>query len=155
MLRRSLALNPSNTEAHSSLGTVLQDLGRAGEAEASFRQAIALRPDFAGAYNNLGLVLKESGRIDEAREAAERAVALAPRRLSFYGNLAEVRRFTAGDVFFAKLEEMAREASSLAVEERAHLHFALAKAFEDIGRARKRVSAIAGRQRPQAPQHRL
>jgi tetratricopeptide (TPR) repeat protein len=133
MLRRSLALNPSNAQAYSSLGTVQQDLGKAGEAEASFRQAIAIRPDFAGAYNNLGLALKESGRIDEAREAAERAVALAPRRLSFYGNLAEVRRFVAGDDFFTKLEEIAREASSLAVEEQVHLHFALAKAYGDIG----------------------
>lgn len=134
MLRRSLALNPANADAHSVLGTVLQDLGKAGAAEAAFRQAIALRPDFAGAYNNLGLALKECGRIEEAREAAERAVRLAPRRLSFYGNLADVRRFAAGDPFVAALEKMAEHPAEIAIEDRIHLHFALAKASEDMGR---------------------
>jgi Flp pilus assembly protein TadD len=133
ILRRAIALNPSNAEAHSGLGTVLQDLGRDGEAETMFRQAIALKPDFAGAYNNLGLALKETGRLDESREVAEHAVRLAPRNPLFYGNLAEVRRFTAGEPFMAALEAMAKDPASLAVGDRIHLHFALAKAYQDIG----------------------
>jgi len=133
MLRRAVALDPNRAEAHAGLGDVLLDRGEPREAAAAFGKAIALKPDFAGAHNNLSLALKEAGRLDEARHAAEAAIRLAPRRAAYYANLAEVRTFTADDPYVAVLEALAQDAS-LAADERVHLHFALAKAYDDIGR---------------------
>ncbi len=133
MLRRAIALDPNNAHAHAGLGTLLLDCGRPSEAAAAFARAVALKPDFAAAYNNLALALKEAGRLDEAGRAAEQAIRLAPRRAAYYANLAEVRTFAAGDPHVATLESLAQDAS-LAAEERIHLHFTLAKAYEDMGR---------------------
>ena len=132
--RRAIALEPDNAQAHCGLGTVLLDLGRSIEAAVAFGQAIALKPDFAAAYNNLGLALKEAGQLAAAARVAERAIRLAPRKTSYYLNLAEVRSFTPGDPYLTTLEALAGEAASLPVDDRIHLHFALAKAYEDLGR---------------------
>ena len=132
--RRAILVAPNNVEAHSGLGTVLMDLGRPAEAEASFRRAIVLKPDYAGAYNNLGLALKEAGRLEESRRALEQAIRLAPGNASYYDNLGAVRPFVAGDPYVAALDALAANATSLAVKDRMHLHFARAKAREDTGR---------------------
>ena len=132
-LRHAIMLDPTNAEAHSSLGAVLMDLGRAEEAEAALRRAIALKPDCATAYNNLGLVLKEAGSVSEARQAAEMAVRFAPRQPLHFVNLGEVRRYAAGDRYLATLEALAKDIDSLPLDERVCLHFALAKAYADIG----------------------
>ena len=134
MLRRAITINPHNAEAYSGLGTVLMNMGKPDEAEASFRQAIAVKPDCAGAYTNLSLVLKEGGRLTEAQQAAEEAVRLAPRKLSNFVNLGEVRRFKAGDPYMTALESLEKGKASLPIDDQVYLHFALAKAYADIGR---------------------
>ena len=130
---RAIALDPEFADAHYARGNLLMDLNRPGDAEASFLRVIALKPDFPGAYNNLGLALKEVGRLDEARLAAEHAIRLSPRTGPYYGNLAEVRSFVAGDAHILALEALLGDAT-LANADRVHVHFALAKAYDDIGR---------------------
>lgn len=142
MLRRAITLQPDNAEAYSSLGTVLMDLGRHDDAEAALRQAITINPDCAGAYNNLGLVLKEGGRLTQAQWAAEQAVRLAPAKPLHFVNLGEVRRYAAGDRYIAALEALATDPASLAVHDRVCLHFALAKAYADIGRPADEFSQL-------------
>jgi tetratricopeptide (TPR) repeat protein len=134
MFARALALNPDNAEAHSGLGSVFSELGRSAEAVAAFRRATALKPDFAGAYNSLGIALKEAGEFVEAGRAIEQAIRLAPKRTGYYYNLGEVRSFTAGDPYVTMLERLAND-TSLASDDRIHLHFTLAKAYEDLGRS--------------------
>ncbi|HEY1544720.1 MAG TPA: sulfotransferase [Xanthobacteraceae bacterium] len=133
MLRRALALDPNSAPAHANLGGLLLDGGRPSEAAAAFARAVALKPDFAAAHNNLALALKEVGRLEEAGRAAEQAIRLAPRRAAYYANLADVRTFATGDPHAAMLEALAQEAT-LPADERIHLHFALAKAYDDMGR---------------------
>ena len=47
---------------------------------------------------------------------------------------AEITRFVAGDPRLAAMEQLARDSASLSVGDRIELHFALAKAYEDVGR---------------------
>ena len=133
-IRRAIAINPDHAEAHFNLGNVLIALDRHDEAEAVTRRAIALKPTLAGAHHNLGVALMDLGRLTEAREAAERAVALAPREPMHFRQLGEVRKYTDGDPYLTALEVLLRDEGSLAVAKRTELHFALAKAYADIGR---------------------
>jgi tetratricopeptide (TPR) repeat protein len=132
--RRSVELKSDNPEALCNWAMTLADLEWFDEAEAKYRRAIAVNPDFAGAYNNLGLLLKERGRFSEARLAFEQAIRLAPRNVSYYDNLAAVRPFVAGDPYLTALEALARESGALSIADRIHLHFALAKAYENLDR---------------------
>ncbi len=88
--RRELAADPNDAGIHTSLGNLLQQLGRLDEAVAAHRRAIALDPDRAGAHNNLGNVRKELGWLDGAVAAYRRAVRLEPDFAEAYSNLGNV-----------------------------------------------------------------
>jgi Flp pilus assembly protein TadD len=132
--RQALALDDDHAGAWSGLGNVLADRGELGAAEAAYRRAIALQPNFAEAYNNLGAVLKQLGRMAETREIVEQAVRLVPKSALHFLNLGEIRRFTAGDPYLAEMEELYRNLGSLPVKQQIELNFALAKAYDDVGR---------------------
>ena len=74
-------------EAHSSLGVILQELGRLYEAEISYKKAIALKPHYSEAYNNLGVTLQELGRLKEALASYMRALKLKPNFLTANDNI--------------------------------------------------------------------
>jgi tetratricopeptide (TPR) repeat protein len=132
--RRAIALDPNHAEAHFNLGSALIALNKHDEAEAATRRAIALKPNLAGAHHNLGVALMDLGRLAEAREAAERAIALGPREPMHFRQLGEVRKYAVGDPFLTALEVLSKDEASLAVTKQIELHFALSKAYADIGR---------------------
>jgi Flp pilus assembly protein TadD len=130
----AVALKPDYPEAFCNWGLALAELGRFDDADAKYRQALAVDPAFAGAYNNIGLLLKAKGRLPEAAVAFEEAIRLAPRDPSYYDNLAAVKTLAAGDRHLAALEALASDVAQLSSADQIHLHFALAKAYEQIGR---------------------
>jgi len=132
--RQALVLDGDHAGAYSSLGSVLTDRGDLGAAEAAYRRAIALKPNFAEAYNNLGAILKQQGRMAETREIVEQAINLVPKSALHYLNLSEIRHFTADDPYLAEMEELYRSFESLPVKQQIELNFALAKAYDDVGR---------------------
>ncbi len=132
--RRALALKPGLAEARSNLGAVLQPLDRHEEALAQFDQALALKPDLAEAHHGRGVALQTLGRLDEGRRAIEAAIAIAPRKAEFYGALARSKRLVDGDPHRVAIEALARDMASLPEEEQVHLHFALGRVYDDLGR---------------------
>jgi tetratricopeptide (TPR) repeat protein len=132
--QQAVALDPDHAETLSNCGVVLAELNRFAEAEENFRRAITLKSAFAGAHNNLGLILKEQGRFAEARQATEEAIRLAPKNASYYASLTALRSFEAGDPYITALEAMADDVAALSTDDRVHLHFALGKAYEHIGK---------------------
>lgn len=132
VFQRAVELKPANPEALCNWGLALVDLERFDDGEAKYRQAIAIDANFDGAYNNLGLLMKERGRLTEARAAFEQAIRLAPQKTSYYDNLAAVRPFVAGDCYFTALQNMAENPAALSTVDKISLHFALAKAYENV-----------------------
>ena len=131
---RALTLRPDYAEALSNRGNTLNELKRFEEALASYDRALTLRPDYAEAHNNLGVALMQLGHLSEARAALEQAVELAPRKAKYRRDLGDITRFVAGDAHLAALEKLAEDSATLSVDDRIELHFALAKAYEDLGR---------------------
>ena len=128
-----LAASPQFIEAHISLGLTLHFLDRSEDAIAHFERAIAVAPSDPHGYADLGNTLVALGRMDEAQLRLEKAVALAPRSAGCYYNLLASKRVKADDPHFAALKELAAEAESLPVNAQIDMHFALGKAFADIG----------------------
>src|SRR5439155_26269797 len=128
---------PSDSQARDGLDIAFTVTFRS-ESEAADAPAKSPVPaKNAEVHNNLGIALLEIGRTDEAIRAFQAAVALAPRNAAAYLNLAGSRRSRAADPHFAAMKELARDMGSLEVEDRIKLHFALAKAFADVGEARE------------------
>ena len=129
-----LALKPNSADDFINRGKALQELKRTDEMIAAYRQAIILNPHFAAAHSTLGVALRQLGHLSEARAAFEEAVRLAPRNTQYRFILSDMTHFVAGDPHLAAMEELARDGTSLSANDRIELHFALAKAYEDLGR---------------------
>ncbi|MVA50220.1 tetratricopeptide repeat protein [Agrobacterium vitis] len=76
-LRQSLDGSPS-AEAYMTLGNLLRDTDRYGQALEAYRASIQLRPDLSKAHRGLGNALREMGRVEEAIASLDRALDLLP-----------------------------------------------------------------------------
>jgi tetratricopeptide (TPR) repeat protein len=131
--RKAVELKPDDAKAHSNMGHTLDALGRHEESLACFRRALAIAPKLAEAHAGEGHALLILGRTEEARAAFEKSVELAPRRGDFRLGLAEAMRFSEGDPQLASMTALAEDIDALAENERMPLHFALGKAYADVG----------------------
>jgi tetratricopeptide (TPR) repeat protein len=129
---RALVLNPNYAAAHNNLGNALMRQEKIDDAQAHYESALALKPDYANAHNNLGNVFKEKGKFDDAMAHYERAIAIKPDYAEAHLNRAELKRFERGDSDLAALEVLVRN-DSLAPDKALFVHFALAKALDDVG----------------------
>lgn len=89
LVRRSIALNPANPEAHNNLGNAFRELKQLEEAQSSYEQALAFKPNYAVAYNNLGGVLMDLKRPDKALANFEKAVSIAAEYAEAYSNMSK------------------------------------------------------------------
>jgi tetratricopeptide (TPR) repeat protein len=80
------------------------------------------------------LALLALGRLLEGRAALEQAIRLAPRNAKFQRDLSEISHFAIGDARLVGMERLAQDTASLSIDDRIELHFALGKAYEDLGR---------------------
>ena len=78
LIRRAIAAEPDNAEAHHMLGIVAHQSGKLPEAIGHLRRATALAPDQAHYFANLGEMCRLAGRIDDAIIAGNRALAINP-----------------------------------------------------------------------------
>lgn len=134
---RAILCRPDFTDAYTNLAILQRDAEQLDQALCNFRRAVALRPDDAFTHCNLGTLQKELGRSDHYTRALEHAVALAPFEAEFHYSLAISRSFTPGDGRLEALERLAAKLPSLDRSARINLHFALAKAYEDLGDAER------------------
>jgi tetratricopeptide (TPR) repeat protein len=131
---QALALKPEDADVLNAMGVVRHEQGRFQEARDFFARAIAAKPDLADTHNNLGNLLKEQGDLAGARDAFVKAVALNPREAGFFVNLADAKAFAADDGHLVAMESLARDIDTLSPLSALRLNFALAKAYDDLGR---------------------
>jgi tetratricopeptide (TPR) repeat protein len=131
--RHALAINPEFPEALSNLGDALQEEGKLADAMACCRRALMLDPSCADAHYNLGSILLDIGRLEEGRQHYEAAVVLRPRNAHYYFSLVNSAPVQPGDPHLAAMETLARDIDSLVPKDQIALHFALGKAYADLG----------------------
>ncbi|MGB6343799.1 MAG: tetratricopeptide repeat protein [Xanthobacteraceae bacterium] len=136
--QKAIEIDPANAEAHARTAFMLFHLGRIGEAITQCEAALAIKPDHVEALNNLGVALRALGRLDEAIVSFEKAIAAAPRNTAgLYYTLATSKRMSASDPHFSAMERLAGKVKSLSTQNQIGLHFALGKAFADVGEHRQ------------------
>jgi tetratricopeptide (TPR) repeat protein len=133
LYKHTLTINPEFADAYYNLGTVYLAVDRNEDAIVESEKALRLAPSMALAHNTIGVALQALGRIDEAGHAYKRALQIAPRHAPAHLNFAYMRRFTAGDPRLAALEKLAQDMAALDIDSQFTVHFALGKAFCDLG----------------------
>jgi Flp pilus assembly protein TadD len=131
--KKAAALRPDHPGSISNLGLNFQSLRLFGLALTWHERATFLQPDDARFHANLGECLKIAGRLPDAARSLRKAVALAPRDTEIQYMLAQGHRVEPGDPQLAQLESLLAELPQMDNAARLSLHFALAKAYEDIG----------------------
>jgi tetratricopeptide (TPR) repeat protein len=129
-----LAARPGHAGALIGLAEALEADGRQQAAIEKLEPLIKAEPDNTAAHFVHGRLLKQLGRFDESREAFARAVALDPENPTFHYMLAESARFTANDTRLVALEALTRDEQRFSGRQRAELHFALFKAYDELER---------------------
>ncbi|MGH9948236.1 MAG: TPR end-of-group domain-containing protein [Pyrinomonadaceae bacterium] len=88
---RALAIDPSLTEAHTALASILSNVDwNWTEAEREYKRSLELGPDNSAAHLRYGQHLWAIGRVDESIAELSRAVELEPMSLTSSANLALV-----------------------------------------------------------------
>ncbi len=129
----ALTINPDYVDAYCNLGNALFFLNRTEDSIVESEKALRLDPGKVAAHNNLGVAFQALGRMEDAGAAYERALQFAPRDAAIHLNLAYLRRFTARDRRLTALEKLAEDIATLNPEDQISLHFALGKAYADLG----------------------
>jgi tetratricopeptide (TPR) repeat protein len=132
--RTALAARPDWVAALCGLGFSLHMNDQTEQGLASYERALALVPVSAEAHYGVGVTQQALGRLPESRRALEKAVELAPGTPIYHRALAETKRFRPDDPQLAAMEGLARRMDTYADEQQAALHFALGKAYADLGR---------------------
>jgi tetratricopeptide (TPR) repeat protein len=90
---RALQMDPSQAEAHATLGHLRMHAWRWEDAEREFQQAIAIDPGYASAHHWRAFNLASVGRLDEAVASIETAQRLDPLSLIINADVAQVLYF--------------------------------------------------------------
>lgn len=131
--RHVLALDPKNAEAHEIFGLTLQALGQDEDALEAFAQAASLTPDPRSPQVNRATLLMQLGRREEAQTILADIVSAQPDSAAAWYNLAEAKTFQRRDPDIAVMDEVLR--GRLGYVDRIFMHYALGKAYDDIGDA--------------------
>ncbi len=119
--------DPAYRELHAN---TLGQFGEVEEARRAYEALIHDFPDNVKSWINFGHFLRGIGQSDEALAAYRQAIALAPLNGDAYWAIANLKSapFTQSEIDSMR---NALAESDLKAEDRAHFHFALAKALED------------------------
>ncbi len=131
---RALALRPNYADALIGRGDALKLMNRLPEALACFDQAIALGGDAeAKGLTARGSALAEAGESEEARQILRRAAESGANSGAAWLSFGDLVKFEAGDPAFAAMETRLAESERRLPDEAQMLHFALGKAYLDVG----------------------
>src|SRR5437870_10084944 len=92
LIRRAILHEEPVPEFHYNLAEALRALGRATEAEPSYRRAIELRPDYALAHSGLGSALCNQRKFEQGAESLRAALKIEPNLAIAHNNLGNALR---------------------------------------------------------------
>ncbi|MFL6722201.1 MAG: sulfotransferase [Sphingomonas sp.] len=131
-LERVLRREPDNLFAQVAYAAALGRSGQYEDAAKLYGSLLQRLPGEAPLWTTYGQLLKTMGRADEGVAAMRRATQLAPRTGENWWNIANVKTAAFDVAEIATMGEVL-DRNDLSPDDRAHIHFALGKAFEDGG----------------------
>lgn len=126
------AARPDYTQGLLHLGHALRAAGQPDAAICAFAKIPESDPVAAEAAYGEGCAEQHLGHTEAAKAALSRAIALRPDICRYHRMLAGLKTFTPNDPQLIQLQKLAEKPDTLPVTEQIELHFALARAYEDM-----------------------
>ncbi len=124
---------PKSSHVWNFIGVSNHNLDNIEKAEWAVSKAIALKPEAANLYNNQGNIVRSAGRVDDAIKLYQRAIELKPDKAGYHYNLSVNKKFITDDPHIEQITNLLSK-SGISDNDKYYFHFALAKAFKDIGK---------------------
>ncbi|MCB1477461.1 MAG: sulfotransferase [Tepidamorphaceae bacterium] len=128
---RAIDIDPGLADAYMNLSDICYGASNLEKAAEHCGKALSLRPDDPEILTKMGTIYSSWGRFDEAADYYKRSIANKPEHTLAYALYGNIHTFESGDPLIAKMEDVSASAS-LQPTERAHVDFALAKAYDDL-----------------------
>ena len=130
---KALKLKPEYPEVYNNQATIMKDLGNFKSALESYKKAVALNPSYAEAYANMGVCYQDKGIKDEALKSYNKALKINPKYAEIHRYISSLTKYSHETRHMLEMKSILEE-KAISLEDRCHLHFALAKAYEDCER---------------------
>ena len=131
--RRAIELAPESLEARRLLSDSFFSAVHGDNGLNHIQQAVGEDPGASFPHAVLGSRLQEQGDFAKAEASLQRSIELQPAQGFAYYVLSHNRKFREGDRPEIARMEAASQSPSLTLEERQYAHFAMGKAFDDLG----------------------
>ena len=132
-IEKAIALAPENPVTWQRLANALFMANETDRALAAVDKSLALKPDFPAGLATKANILQSLGRTKESERLVRRGLKLSPRNAFLYYSLSQVKNFAAGDADFKIMRDLAATVGRQGQQAATALHFALFKAYNDIG----------------------
>jgi tetratricopeptide (TPR) repeat protein len=132
-LRELCARVPNSWVPWGCLGKLLHKLDKLPESAEAFRKAVELKPDHAVCWFDIGVVERQRGRDVEALEALNRTLQIDPLNPGALRIAGYEHRYAYGDESFKRINRALALLHNYPVKLQVEIHYAAAKAFEDVG----------------------
>ena len=131
--KKALAVDPHYIEAQMNLADSHQQAGDIEQASKAYRRILAENERFHVARYLLANILKSQGKLDEASACYQEIMAQEPGYTQAHFSYSGIHKYKDRSDPHINLMLDVRKRAGLTDENRIHLDFALAKAFEDLG----------------------
>ena len=128
---KAIKLSPAMAIAYNNLGNTLSRQFKYEEAIKAYKSSISLDPNYAFSYNNLANIYKSQGDLSLAIAYYEKALSLNPKYAECHRHLSDLKKYERNMPEIAYLENLVLDDDCNELD-RSHLHFALAKIYEDL-----------------------
>ena len=125
--------------AHDELlaGQIAHDLDQYEDSIGYFEKSLKAKPNNIEALNYYGVALKSVGRLEDARNTFIKALEVQPRAIGTYSNLVDLEKFAPDNPLFQTMERIVQRVKNPESPPYMALHFALGKAYDDMGEYQK------------------
>lgn len=131
--KQALAISPRFLEAQMNLADSLYQAGKMEQAEKLYRRIVSDHSQVVAAKYLLANLLKSKGKFSEASDLYQQVMAQQPAYTQAHFSYSGIHKYLCKtDPHIGLMLDLNKE-SELTNENKIHLAFALAKAFEDIG----------------------
>lgn len=128
---------PASASAWSLLGAIYTEQAKSELAEQAYTFALEIDPHHPEALTGLANLRLEAGDIQASESLLRHALKQDSENLGARFHLAQIKKVKPGDTNLIALESMLVKKDGLALDRQMSLHYALGKAYDDLGQYEK------------------
>lgn len=137
LLKQAVSQVDAPADAWCQLGALYSEMAEPDLAKESFDRALILDPACVDALTGLANLSLELGEVNKSKELLKSALSFDGNNIAARFHLIQAEKVKAGDDNLVALEALSVNIKKLSHEKQISLHYALGKAYDDLGEFRK------------------